>query len=238
MELQFLIAIVSVLKDHMADTVVIFCIIIFTIYHVKEKKWLKLTLFNSHNKYLNANILKLVKNSACINRQLSTLLYKLEADRASVYIFHNSGSDLLGQPFAKVTNTNEVTFPGLQPMLPYRKDIPVGLMASYLECLLVNRELRCCDIDQYTNLSEEEASMHSYLRSMGVQSSYAVALFCTPNDAFGNRDSANSVVPLGFVSIDYIRNKKTLCENELQRLRDAAMIMKGFMLSENYKEDL
>jgi hypothetical protein len=246
MDLGFFISILSLLKDHVADSLLIICVLFVIIYQIKETKILKNFLLKStqteenHKKYLNKHILKMVRDSSCINAQLTRLLYDLRADRAWVFVFHNSGSDLFGQPFAKITNTNEVTAIGYKSLMAERKDVPVGLMAGYIECLLDNKEIHCEDVDNISLDQVKEYSVKSILKSLGIKSSYSVALFFNKEDFVADGvkgKSSMGEVPLGFVGIDYIREKRTLTDKERQRIHDDAMIIKGFMLSTGYYED-
>lgn len=234
MEIALFYSVLNILKDYMADILVVLCVAGLVIFQIRQSKfWFCANRNNeNHREYLNANIVKLVKESACINKELSGILYKLGADRAWVYVFHNSGSNLLGQPFAKVTNTNEVVAVGLPSVLPDRKDVPVGLMASYIEKILEDREL-CCPYSagNSPHQTEEDKYIANYLHSMGIKSSYAIAIFSTEHPGSKEYRELDKSHPLGFIGIDYVRKEKELSTAEWNKLHSTAMIIKGFMLS-------
>lgn len=236
MDVSVLYSVLNILKDYMSDILVVLCVLGLVLYQIRQSKfWFCKNNIEDHKEYLNRNIIKLVKESACINKELSEILYKLGADRAWVYVFHNSGSNTFGQPFAKVTNTNEVAAIGLPSLLPNRKDVPVGLMASYIERLLEDRELCCPYSAGTTHENESDKYINNYLNSMGIKSSYAIALFATRDPKIGNYQEVDQSHPLGFVGIDYLRKERELTTEEWNKLHGTAMIIKGFMLSTHYQ---
>lgn len=185
---------------------------------------------------VSRRIIDVVKNSASINRELNTILDDLEADRAYVYMFHNSGYDFMGQPFAKITNTNESVREGFASCMEKMKDIPIGIMANFVDMLLTNKEVHCRDVDIY---KDTDKTAYAYLYNLGIRSTYTVAIFA-PNQEHirPNGSGRNSLgdVPIGFVGIDYLRDKRSLEEDELQKLHDRAMIIKGLLLERRSHE--
>jgi hypothetical protein len=185
---------------------------------------------------VSAHMTDIVRSSATVNRQLDKMVESLGADRGWVYLFHNSGYDFLGQPFAKVTNTNESLKPGTPSKISSMKDIPVGIMACYVESLLTDYEIRCPDIEKY---KEYDQTAYVYLKESGIKSTYAVAIFApkpehTKPDGSG-RSSIGSI-PLGFIGIDYLTKYRELSEEEFKSVHDCAMVIKGLLIERRRNE--
>ena len=218
-------------KEHFTDSVLIICVVALFGYQIyqahktdKNSEEIKEACSLQFAKEkLSKQLVSIVKTSVSINKQLDCLIYNLCADRAQLYLFHNSGHDLLGQPFAKITNTNESATPGISPLIESRKDLPVGLLAYFVDNLLTNGEAKYCDIE---NLKDD--GLKRYFQAMNIKSSYAVAIFAPKEgEGFDTLRSSRGSIPLGFVCVDYVRKQKTLSNEEWQKLHDIAMIIKG-----------
>lgn len=185
---------------------------------------------------VSKRIIDVVKNSASVNRELGTILNDLEADRAYVYMLHNAGYNFIGQPFAKLTNTNEVVRNGFAPNIAQMKDIPVGVMSSFLSVLFEHKEIKCYDINNY---KEHDWTAYSYLHNLGIKSTYTIAIFA-PQDIHtisdGSGRSSLSAIPIGFVGIDYMRNVRALTNEEFKTFHARVMIIKGLLLERSDHE--
>lgn len=241
---EAMLAFLSLAKGHVTDLVLLIVFFFFwrSQKQIKESSKKSEEAFDriektqsSYIPSISKRMTEIIKSSATINRQLDVLLEKLGADRGWVYIFHNSGCDFLGQPFAKITNTNESLKPGVKSVINKMKDIPVGVMACYIESLLNNKQIKCPDIEQYKG---HDKTAYTYLKESGIKSTYTIALFIPRDDIHMTEDGRNAIgeVPLGFVGIDFTRQKKELTEEEFKEFHAAAMIIKGLLIERRNEE--
>jgi len=240
--MEFLITLLSLTKEHFTDSVLIICVVALFGYQIYQSRQAKkyaekasaeieetknACVVQYTHEPLSKQLVNLVKTSVNINKHLDRLLYDLCADRAQLYVFHNSGHDLLGQPFAKLTNTNESVTPGVDSILHLRKDLPIGLLAYFIDDLLDNEEAN------YPNVEEMgDSGVVRYFKTMGIKSCYAIALFAPKKHEFDNpTKSSKGSIPLGFVVVDYVRKTKDLTEIEKRRVLETSMIIKGELVA-------
>lgn len=235
--MELLITFIGVLGDNFKDITLVLCFIFITISTFKSQKSNRETR-ESVNRIESTQLAKIpavsrkmisiVKKSATINRELDKMVGKLGADRGWLYLFHNMGHDFLGQPFAKVTNTNESISPGIDSRIAYMRDIPIGVMSCYVDKLIENGEILCEDIEDY---KENDKTAYSYLYNLGVKSTYSICIYAPRPEHKGKKGkSSKGEIPLGFVGIDYLRSHKKLNDDEYQLFHDYAMIIKGLLI--------
>jgi len=179
---------------------------------------------------LSSRMKYVVKKSATVNRELDSMTGDLEADRGWLYLFHNMGYDFLGQPFAKVTNTNESVGPGIDSRIGQMRDVPIGLMSCFVDHMITHGQVYYPDVE---NLKETDKTAYNYLKEMGVKSTYAVCLFAPRPQHMksnGSDRSSKGDIPIGFVGVDYIRDKNELDHQKKDSLHNHAMIIKGLLM--------
>jgi len=186
---------------------------------------------------LSEKMRSVVRRSAIVNRELDQMTGDLEADRGWLYVFHNMGYDFVGQPFAKVTNTNESTAPGIDSRLNQMKDVPIGLMSCFIDQMIEKGEVFYPNIE---DIKESDRTAYNHLRRLNIKSTYAICLFCPrpehmpPN---GSDRSSKGDIPIGFVGVDYIKGKKELDDEEIKKLKYHAMIIKGILMGKHEQEN-
>lgn len=249
MIIDFILKLLFVFKDDFQGSLLIISIMALFIYQIVNTKRAKKAAEKSQESSdfilknqrttvpsISRHMSKIVKESATINRELDKIVYKLGADRGWVYLFHNSGYNFLGQPFAKVSNTNESLSPDVESLINIMKDIPIGILACYIEELINNAEIRCPDIEIY---KEHDRTSYERFKSLKVKSFYAVTMFSCPPDCYFDPDKSKYLkedIPLGFIGLDFVKEKKELNEEEIKLLNDSAMTIKGLLIEQRREE--
>ena len=250
--IDFILMLLFAFRDNFESAVLIIAVVSLFIYQIintrdakKEAKKTKeiandilrdqRTTISSISRHMS----KIVRKSATINRELDKIVYTLGADRGFVYLFHNSGHNFLGQPFAKVSNTNESLAPGVGSLIDSMtsmKDIPVGILACYIEELLVNNEVRFSDAEDY---KEHDRTTYERFKSLGIKSTYAVTMFSSPPECYfisRKNEPFKTEIPLGFVGVDFTREKRELTDTEMELLRSASLTIKGLLIEQRREE--
>lgn len=235
---QFILANTQYISD--VTLIIIFGFMAFYTYKSKvdnkqtkeSVKWLEEERKNSIPA-LSDKMKEVVKKSSTINQELDLMTGDLKADRGWLYLFHNTGYDFLGQPFARVTNTNESTAPGIDSKVSYMKDVPVGLLSCYVVNLVEHGKAFYPDVE---NIIDTDRTAYNYFSDAGIKSTYAICLFAPKVEHAGDDNikgyQSKGEIPLGFVGVDYIRNKKELDDEQLKKLHEYVMVIKGLLVEQ------
>ena len=251
MVVEYFLMILTTLESHFTDVVVVLAIVALFIYQRKEAKKTTKNTEQARNACdrmekesqktipsVSSKMKEVVKNSATMNRELDKILWKVDADRGWIYLFHNSGYDFLGQPFAKITNTNESLTPGTPSLMSIMKDVPIGSMACFIEYLLENGEIRIPDIREFR---EKDKTVYSCFNNLGIKSTYSVMLFAPrveESDEFTtlNGEQSKEGIPLGIIGVGYLKDYVELSDEEFECVYDSAMVIKGLLLQRRKEE--
>lgn len=247
--IEFILTLLATFKDNFEDYILIISIMFLFLYQVINTKIAKKASKKTHDisdiilknqsetvPSISNYMFKIVGDSATINRELDKIVYKLGADRGSVYLFHNSGHNLLGQPFAKVSSTNESLSPGIGSLTNSMNNIPIGILSCYIEDLLKDSEIKCPDIENYKNYDK---TTYERLKNLEIKSTYATTMFSSSPECYLEQKSDQNLkddIPLGFICIDYIKKKKELTKEEMELLNNASMTIKGLLIEQRREE--
>lgn len=251
MGIEYIILLLTAMKAHITDIVLIMAIVALFVYQMRNSKVTHTNTKEARDacdrmeKKANQTIpsisrrmISIVKSSATINRELDKMVWELDADRGWVYLFHNSGYDFIGQPFCKITNTNESLNPGAPSVMEMMKEIPVGSLACFIEYLLDYGEIRVPNIEQF---KAKDRTAYSYFYNLGIYSTYAVMLYAPKVEENGDKKigdgrQSRGEVPLGIVGVDYLKEQRDLDEFSFKEFHSSAMIIKGLLLERRREE--
>lgn len=252
MGIEYIIILLTMMKTHITDIVLIFAIISLFVYQIRHARQTYTNTKEAKDSCermekkstkeeipLSQRLVHTVRNSASINRKLDKIVWELDADRGWVYLFHNSGYDFLDQPFCKVTNTNESLTPGALSVMDLMKGIPIGSVACFIEYMLEGGEFRICDVEE---LKKTDRTAYLYFCNLGIKSTYAVMLYApktseTNGGYVNDGRQSKGEDPIGIVGIDYLKQKTELTNEQFnKKLHSSAMVIKGLLIEKQREE--
>jgi len=172
--------------------------------------------------YLNANkekndciIDRTVKEDTEIITRLEEIKGEVDADRISIFSFHNGGEYYSGKSMQKLSCSYEVVNPGVSRTQLLAQNIPVSACLGTLQSLMENKEFHCTDVE---NNYPESACKYQLLDS-GVKSTYQYAIFNLERKA------------IGILRADFVSDTNELTELEEKTLKYSAIKLSGYLLS-------
>lgn len=151
-----------------------------------------------------------------VNDALDSLLYELDCDRATVFQYHNGNQNACGVHFDRCSNTHERVRVGVMPQVMKLQSLPNAFFASWNTEMMKEKEIHCPDLEA---LRASDLGLYQFLSELGVRSFYLVGLFSFEGD------------PVGFVGINYCRQRRVLDVGELNRLRATSLKICGLVLA-------
>lgn len=146
------------------------------------------------------------ENANKVQILLYHLLRTFNADRVSIYEFHNGGKNLQGIDFKKCSNTYEAVELEVKTIIKEMQNLPVSINPLWSK-LLADR--KCIKISSVKNL--EDDFLKSYLSVQNVNSYYAQLLL--------EYDST----PIGFISLEFYNNERTLNNLEFNEFENISI---------------
>lgn len=135
-------------------------------------------------------MLAAMERSSKARALLAELRVKLNADRVSLFEFHNGGVFSNSNPIWRVALTTEASGPGVQPADMARQPIIAGMLIDILNPLLAGRA-KDRPIRPYKVNEMEPSFARSTLEANGVATTINVTVYDTAERA------------IGFIAIDY-----------------------------------
>lgn len=140
------------------------------------------------------NISKIEKE---LEMYLTEILEKTNANRASLFRYHNGGKDYNGRSFLRMSMTNEVVKCGTALIQPQSQNI----FRSMFYYLIRSLEDNGYDfIDDVEDIKNTDTGFYRYLRDFDIKAKYSVALY-----GFTGKI-------IGFISIDFANKEDTNIE--------------------------
>lgn len=119
---------------------------------------------------------------------LSQILKETNANRVSLFRYHNGGKDYNGRSFLRMSMTNEVVKGGTALM----QNQSQNLFRSMFFCLIHSLEDNGYDyIEDIETIKEQDTGFYSYLKDFDINAKYSIALY----------NSCKNII--GFLSIDF-----------------------------------
>lgn len=176
--------------------------------------WLKHYL-EARRKKDDCIIDRTVKEDTEVITRLEEVRDEIDADRISIYSFHNGGEYYSGKSMQKLSCTYEVVQPGVSRTQLDMQNIPVSACLVTLQNLMENKEFHCVDVE--TNYPESACKYQ--LIENGVKSTYQYAIFNLDRKA------------IGIIRADFVGDIHELTEEEEKILKYSAIKLSGYLLS-------
>ncbi|CAN2042524.1 hypothetical protein GMMP15_840027 [Candidatus Magnetomoraceae bacterium gMMP-15] len=165
-----------------------------------------------------------IDNSLFISNEINNILdlinARLNSDRSWVFQFHNGSAFINGLPYMRVTNTYERCKLGIVPQIKKLQNLPIGAAAFFTRRLFVDKEnITLFDINDLIKNNEKDYTSYQILKNQCIKSIYAVSLI-TLDEA-----------PLGFIGVDYVKEKCLLDQKNIEFLEEAADRICAFLAS-------
>lgn len=153
------------------------------------------------NKFVNY-----AENSTKIQIQIYHLLQNFQADRISIYEFHNGGKNLAGIEFKKCSNTFEAVSLEITPIMKEMQNLPLSLNPLWNRILATREDIIIPSVEKL-----EDTFLKSYMKSQSINTYYATML----------QDYDNT--PIGFICVEYYNHSKDLTEDQLEEFFEIAI---------------
>ncbi len=176
--------------------------------------WLKHNL-ESRRKEETCIINKTVEEDIEIITRLEEVRDEINADRISIYSFHNGGEYYSGKSMQKLTCSYEVVQPGVSRTQLLAQNIPVSACLGTLQSLMENKEFHCIDVEN----NYPESGCKYQLLEHGVKSTYQYAIFNLERKA------------IGVIRADFVGEIKELTPEQEKVLKYSAIKLSGYLLS-------
>lgn len=145
------------------------------------------------------------------------LLKEFNANRISVYEFHNGGKTITGIDFKKCSNTYEAVGLGIEEKYNEYQNIPISVNFLWNKLLMDKKPIFISDI---SILEKTDNTIYQILKSQGIKSYYSKLI----NDYNGK--------PIGFITIIFYFNNVVLTDKQLKTLNDTTISIGGLINKE------
>lgn len=163
------------------------------------------------------NLKTATKRNEKIVKTLRRVLQEFECDRAYVYEFHNGTFYSSGLPMEKFSCTYEAVREGISSESQKHIEYKMSNYSEYIYKIVHQGLVKIDDIDVYGFRENDCPLFKNLMKSKGVKSIINVALK-NPYDQ-----------TVGFLGIDFVSNKKTLSNEQLNVLQNFARTLIGYV---------
>jgi len=153
-----------------------------------------------------------VVTSSVVNDLLDQILRDLNADRVYVFQYHNGGKNINGIPFARCSNTHERCEVGIESNIQAYQNLPLAMYGLRNDLIAKNETIVVEDLD---DIIDTDKTAYNIMKQQGIKSLYTVGLY------------TDTCRPMGFLGVDFTRDKKILSEDDLNVLRTMAHVISG-----------
>tara|TARA_S200002703_G_scaffold54569_2_gene47183 strand:- start:55 stop:654 length:600 start_codon:yes stop_codon:yes gene_type:complete len=155
-----------------------------------------------------------VKEDVEIISRVEDMIQEVNADRISIFQFHNGGEYYSGKGMQKMTCTYEAVKPGVSRTQMGMQNVPVSACYATLEKLIENKEFHCMDVEA----NYPESACKYGLLENGVKSTYQYAIFNLDKKA------------IGMLRADFVLEVEELNESADNALRYFAIKLSGYLV--------
>jgi len=153
-------------------------------------------------------------NANRVQQLIYHLLNEFDADRVSVYEYHNGGKTITGIDFKKCSNTYEVVGLGIEEKYNEHQNIPISVNFLWNKLLMDRKPIFISDI---CSLKQTDHTIYQMLKSQGIKSYYSRLI----KDYNGK--------PIGFMTIKYYNDKVVLDDEQLKLFNDTTISVGGLI---------
>ncbi len=157
---------------------------------------------------------KFAVNANRVQQLIYHLLNEFDADRVSVYEYHNGGKTITGIDFKKCSNTYEAVGLGIEEKYNEHQNIPISVNFLWNKLLLERKPIFISDID---NIENTDNTIHSILKSQGLKSYYSKLI----NDYNGK--------PIGFITLTFYNECVILDNDDMKVFNDTTISIGGLI---------
>jgi len=134
---------------------------------------------------------------------LNEILKEANANRVSIFRYHNGGKDYNGRSFLRMSMTNEVVKGGTALIQPQSQNLFRSMFFGLIHSLEDNDYDIIKDIE---DIEEQDSGFYGYLKDFGIEAKYTVAL----------HNNEHSIV--GFMTLDFAKKEDLNQEHLLSYL--------------------
>jgi hypothetical protein len=157
---------------------------------------------------------KFAINANRVQQLIYHILNEFDADRVSVYEYHNGGKTITGVDFKKCSNTYEAVGLGIEESYNEHQNIPISINFLWNKLLMNRKPILISDI---SCLEKTDNTIFQILSSQGIKSYYSRLI----KDYNGK--------PIGFMVIQYYEEMTVLDEEQLKIFSDTAISVGGLI---------
>ena len=161
---------------------------------------------DQHEKDLPSKFTKYAENANKIQIQLYHMLQVFNAERISIFEFHNGGKNLAGVEFKKCSNTYEAVSLEIKPIIKEMQNLPLSINPLWNKILATREDIFIPSVNVI-----EDGFLKSYLESQSIKAYYSTIL----------QDYDNT--PIGFITLEYYHNSRSLTEDEFDEFNEIAI---------------
>lgn len=160
------------------------------------------------------NLGKYAENASKIQQLIYHMLNELDAERISVFEYHNGGKTLTGVDFRKCSNTYEATQLGISALYRDYQNIPISTNFLWNKLLLDKEPI---NISNMEDIKSTDRSAYSILKSQYIKSYYSNLILDYDNK------------PIGFIVVTYYLKQTELNDHQLKIINDTTLNIAGLL---------
>ena len=161
---------------------------------------------DDENKELTGKFLDYAENANKIQILMYHLLRSFNADRISIYEFHNGGKNLQGIEFKKCSNTFEAVELEIKPIIKEMQNLPLSMNPLWSKLLGTRKNITIPSV-----ITLQDTFLSVYLQAQSIKSYYSYLLV----------DYDNS--PIGFITLEYYRTERELNAIETKEMEETSI---------------
>ena len=161
---------------------------------------------DDENKELTGKFLDYAENANKIQILMYHLLRSFNADRISIYEFHNGGKNLQGIEFKKCSNTFEAVELEIKPIIKEMQNLPLSMNPLWSKLLGTRKNITIPSV-----ITLQDTFLSVYLQAQSIKSYYSYLLV----------DYDNS--PIGFITLEYYKTERELNTTETKEMEETSI---------------
>jgi len=146
------------------------------------------------------------ENANKIQILLYHILRSFNADRVSIYEFHNGGKNLQGIEFKKTSNTYEAVELEIKPTIKEMQNLPISINPLWSKLLVTRTPIKVSSVN-----SLGDDFLKSYLEAQSIKTYYSMLLV--------DYDSS----PIGFISLEFYNDERILTDQEFNEFENISI---------------
>jgi len=158
------------------------------------------------NNDLTSKFKDYAENANKIQILLYHILRSFNADRVSIYEFHNGGHNLQGVEFKKSSNTYEAVELEIKPIIKEMQNLPISINPLWSKLLATRLPIRVTSVNKL-----DDEFLKSYLEAQSIKTYYSMLLV--------DYDSS----PIGFISLELYNMERRMTDQEFNEFENISI---------------